>query len=343
MAYLTRYGSLWGSVPATTGRVFWVAPSATYYIEGRPYSASDDNDGLSPERALVTVDRAVALTKLSAGGGPLTAATVYGDVIVLLPGTHTAAASLVLSQAGVTIMGVPHDRAQNISGTAIATSNRTRRPLATLTVVAGADIGSVTASDVTISNLRLLPVSTKKCLTFTTAASRLRVLNCYIDLATVAGNASTGGIFGTSTTQAPADIQIIGCVFKEANAGTTNGAGLSLGAAVGFLVEDCYFVKQFTASSAAWTSATVVNTNTTGLFVNNTFFAAGGGAGDVITNGVKGASLAGTSVVGLMRNVVGVKTTNPFTSFAAGDCDLALNYVATVAGGTGGTLITSTT
>jgi hypothetical protein len=45
--------------------------------------------------------------------------------------------------------------------------------------------------------------------------------------------------------------------------------------------------------------------------------------------------LSNADVVLLNRNTFGVKTTVPFDDFAAADCDLVQNYVATVAGGTG--------
>ena len=96
MGYVTKYGSFWGMIPQTAGRVFWVAPAASYTVEGRTYVASDDNDGLSPERAKLTLDDTI---------GDCTANV--GDVIVLLPGAHSWSASVAADVAGVTIMGLP--------------------------------------------------------------------------------------------------------------------------------------------------------------------------------------------------------------------------------------------
>jgi hypothetical protein len=89
MGYLTKYGSMWGAIPMTGGQVFWVAPAASYTVDGRAYSASDDNDGLSPERALRTVNRACALATAS-----------VGDVIALLPGAHVTPTAAAVSKAG---------------------------------------------------------------------------------------------------------------------------------------------------------------------------------------------------------------------------------------------------
>ena len=98
MGYLTKYGTFWGMVPQTTGRIFWVAPSASYTVEGRTYAASDNNDGLSPERALRTLDRAFDTGYATAN---------VGDVIVLLPGSHSWTATTTVDIAGVTITGMP--------------------------------------------------------------------------------------------------------------------------------------------------------------------------------------------------------------------------------------------
>src|ERR1700752_1669983 len=96
MALITKYGSFWGLIPQTTGRYFWVSPSDSYVIEGNTYSASDNNDGLSPERALRTVNQAI--TNATANGG---------DVIVLLPGAHSVSATVNINKAGLTFTGIP--------------------------------------------------------------------------------------------------------------------------------------------------------------------------------------------------------------------------------------------
>ena len=76
MAYVTKYGTLFGKLPNQTGRVHFVAPSSSYTVDGRSYSASDDNDGLSPERALATITQ--AHTNITASAG---------ETIFLLEGT----------------------------------------------------------------------------------------------------------------------------------------------------------------------------------------------------------------------------------------------------------------
>ena len=95
MPYLTKYGTYFGSVPAQLGRVHFVAPSASYTVDGRSFAASDDNDGLSPERALLTLSQ--ALTNITASAG---------EVIILLEGTHSPSATVRVQKAGITIAGV---------------------------------------------------------------------------------------------------------------------------------------------------------------------------------------------------------------------------------------------
>ena len=56
MGYITKYGTIWGNIPNTGGRVFWVSPADTYTVDGKTYRASDNADGLSPERAKRTIN-----------------------------------------------------------------------------------------------------------------------------------------------------------------------------------------------------------------------------------------------------------------------------------------------
>lgn len=328
MSFLTKYGTLWGAIPMTAGRVIWVAPSSPYTVDGRAYDASDGNSGLSPEDALSSIARAVAIANAS-----------VGEIIALLPGTHTASASIAASKAGLTFIGMPYFP----TGSGGHYGVRSLRPPVTITTSASDEAINITAADNTFINIRFLPVTQQKAVDYTAAADRLRFIECMIDMTSATAHANTRGIFGSATSVAPSDIVFDRCFIVESNAGTTNGAAIDLGAAVNFLVQNCVFIKKFRASSAAWTSAVVVNDNTSGTFAYNRVMAFGGAAGDAITNWVLGATLTNAAVVLFERNIAGVNITKFAEDFAAADCDLALNYVATVAGGTGGTLITATT
>src|SRR3990167_8720227 len=168
MGYLTKYGSLWGAVPQTCGRVFWVSPTDTFTIEGTAWPASDENDGLSPERPLRRVNRAWALVTANAG-----------DIIMLLPGTHVAqnmagtATSIAANVAGVTMMGLP-----SMGGNML-------RQRASLNIAAADETVNVTAADIEIANISFVGVAAQTAiatLNFSAAANRLYIHDCTVDV-----------------------------------------------------------------------------------------------------------------------------------------------------------------
>lgn len=323
MAMLTKYGTLWGAVPMTAGQVIWVAPSASYTVDGRAYNASDDNDGLSPERAKLTISSAIGAATAN-----------VGDVIALLPGTHSSAAAAA-SKAGVTFVGLPYYPESNDSTPAI--------PQAIVTGTTGAAI-AVTGADVAFYNIKFVPITAQSAVTFTTAANRLRFKHCVVDFTGVTGHASTKGIVATGATQAPRGIRFDGCFFKAGNATTSCGPAIDVGAATDFIINRCtVYHDGAVASVTAWLVAIKMNDNCQGMIRDSDFIAnALGGAG--VTKFVEAAALTGTSVVQAFGNRASVNTGGLLLDdFAAADVELCNNYIATVAGGTGGTLITATT
>lgn len=188
MAYLTRYGSYWGTVPPTTGNIYFVAPGAgSYTLAGpqgiRTYTASDNNDGLSPERALATINRAWALVTASAG-----------DVIVLLAGTHSAAAGTInCNVAGVTMLGVGH----RFDGVAQLT-----RPQTIIQGATGGNTGladdliNITASGVEIGYVELRPTQgyDAVCWETDTGLTGIYLHHIKLDLETAVATTKTRGI-----------------------------------------------------------------------------------------------------------------------------------------------------
>ncbi len=75
MAYYADYINPLG------GSVFWVGPSG--YVAESGIGASDNNDGLSPQKPLVTIQ--AGLDKCTNG---------QGDTVMLLPGSWTITAAL---------------------------------------------------------------------------------------------------------------------------------------------------------------------------------------------------------------------------------------------------------
>lgn len=327
MAFLTKFGTIWGSQPNTGGQVFWVAPSTSYTVDGKAYSASDGNDGLSPERALATV--AQAITNSTAN---------VGEVIVLLPGTHTATAALV-PKAGTKIVGLPYYPSESRDMEYGSSLNHQPQAILTQSTAATVLIAN-TAADVVIANITLRPITQAAAVTYTTASNRLTIRDCFIDMKTPVGHANTKGIISTGATQAPEGLRIANNVFLEGNGGTSCGVALEVAASINFMVSANTFWHDSTvASSATWTTASQAQDNCQGVFVSN--FVNGGGG--TITNGFRGITHTGAGIVQFVANLFTVAVTNPITAWAAADVGLLNNYVATVAGGTGGTLITSST
>ena len=323
MATLTKYGTQFGTLPITLGNIFFVSPSASYVVCGKTYIASDNNDGLSPDRAKLTISSAIADATSNAG-----------DVIALFPGTHTSAAA-ALSKAGLTFVGLPYFPSAQVGG------YHGWQPQVTLTPSATAAI-AITAADNSFYNLRLLPVTAQTCVTMTTAAARTKFVHCMVDNTGVTGHASTKGIVVT-TANLPRGVQFHGCVLKDASVTTSNGEAVNLAASVDFLINNCTVYKDGQiASGVAWTTAIVVESGCTGTFKNMDAIVSEVSVG--ITKVVTGAALAGAGVVHAIGCTMTVNTGGLlFDDFAAADFDLCNNYVATVAGGTGGTLITATT
>jgi len=327
VAFLTKYGTLWGQLPHTTGSVYWVAPSDTYTVDGRAYTASNDNDGLSPERAVRTPNHVV--TNLATAN--------VGDVVALLPGTHTLTASVALNKAGLTFIGVPYLPDPRVERGCASS------PQTILTISATDEIVNVTAADNAFINLVIRPITAATGINFTTAANRLLFRDCLIDMKTPAGHASTRGIAATGATQAPDRVVIQNCDFVEDNAGTSQGVAVEFAATTNLRFERNTVYKELAASSAAWAVAVQFQDNCTGIVRDNDVMCVGGAAGDAITKGFNGVTHTSAAAILFARNYKGVNVTLLFDDWAAADVDLANNYTATVAGGTGGTLITATT
>lgn len=219
MSLITKYGSLYGQIPQHTGRVFYVSPGATYTLDGRTFSASDNNDGQSPERALRTVNQAVT-----------NAAANSGDVILLLEGTHTVTATQRLNKAGLTLWGVAsgHKQINRLQPRTILAATGTSIPLL-----------SIESNNTEVGYLDLRPTTSFSAVIFstsgTTAIDGVYIHDCHFDLETPAVELGTTGIdLGYRSTT----------LTLEGDSTAKNGNGIQ-GAAPGTLtsivVEDCVF------------------------------------------------------------------------------------------------------
>lgn len=318
MAYLTKYGTNWGSIPEEGGNIYWVGPSASYVVEGRSYPASDDNDGLSPERALRRINRAWALVTADAD-----------DTIALLPGTHNAAAagtstatSIAANVAGVRMVGIPRGS---------QTGNPYRKK--TLVTCAAADETiNVTAANIEMANFTLLGdvLNTASAnLNLSAAANGFHLHDFAVDV-----TAQTAGtsILGIDAAGAAAGVVIEKGYFRVDG---TFGAMIDTTALVNSLVQDCDV--DLTAGTLA--AAVTVGAATTVTIRRNSFFGAG-----THTAAIDGTGATVAGACRLHYNLFSVLCTVPIDNFSATNLtDMLNNYIATIGAGTGGTLISLNT
>ncbi len=314
MGNLTKYGSFIGNIPATVGRVFWVAPSLTYMVDGKYYESSDDNDGLSPDKALRRVNRAWQLVTAN-----------QGDVIVLLPGTHSAAnsagtaTSVAASTAGVTMMGLP--------------GGNPYRKRTLLTIAAADQTVNVTAADIEIANITFLGdvLNTATAhLDFSSAANRLHIHDCTVDVtAQTAGTSATG----FAALGAAAHVTIERCVFHVDGA---FGVSIDMTATVDSAVQDCIFSLQ----TGTWAAVIGVGAATDRCFILRNQFNCGAGT---MTKTIIDTGTSAANGIYIADNLFGVNTTKAVDDFSAGEAVIDQNFIFTVGGGTGGTLIAAIT
>lgn len=288
MPFVTKYGTYFGLVPAQLGRVHFVAPSASYTVDGRSYSASDNNDGLSPERALLTLSQ--ALTNITASAG---------EVIVLLEGTHSPSATVRVQKAGITIAGIRSSFASDlVAGQAFgAVGLKSKLDFGT----AAAPGLSIEADNVEVCFVELRPASGFAGVIFRNAnPDGLYIHDCVVNLGAgqaisldtlgidFSYRADTAGLAGRAmaklaqtTQKATAYLANVAFISQGAQ-----GNGL-LTATADVTVVGCRFHNRI----GAWASPFVVATGTGFIYVQGAQFTAAGNGG--IGTGISGA-VAGT-------------------------------------------------
>jgi hypothetical protein len=301
-----NYGRLWGQIPNTAGQVFWVAPSDGYTVGGNAYRASNDNSGLLPEQALRTVNRAWALATANAG-----------DVIVLLPGTHTPTASIAASVAGVTMMGLPGGAGNYL------------RQKATIAAVTGDETMNITAAGIEIAYLNVIPVTAQEAIDVTAVAG-VHIHHCMIDMNTPAVSTSTVGIAAIG---AATELLIDSCYF---NCDGAQGNAIVATATLDSVISNCLF----SLSAGTWASAILCGAATDRLLVARDTFSC---AGTAITVGVNGTGATLATGVLCHDNRFSSLVTVPIDGFDAAECEISENYDAGVGAADGGVLITAIT
>jgi hypothetical protein len=320
VGYLTKFGTQWGDVPQTFGNVYWVAPGAgTYTVEGRSYSASDNNDGLSPERALATIPQAISNATASAG-----------DVIMLLPGTYTNAATVTISKAGLTFVGIyPSNR--------ISPNQRPYGPTSKVnwtSTFAGNGI-TLTAADTTFCGINFIPLTARAVLAGTTCP-RTTFIDCSVTMSAAASTSTKGFVFSGGSSSF---CSFQNCYFLDSVATSAQGPCMDLTALDGFVVENCTIVC--TGTSSAWAVGVQLGAGSSGIFRNNHIAAQGAGT---ITIGVDGTGVAVANAIMFSNNFYGVSPgAGAVKNLTNADAGIVQNFYATIGGGAGFVIQTVTT
>jgi hypothetical protein len=324
MALLTKYGSFWGYLPMTSGRIFWVAPGTSYTIEGQTLPASNDQDGLSPERAFSTLAYAV----LSTRSNPM----VAGDVVVLLPGLHSNTATVTISTNGIIVTGIPG----SIPRFGSRRSGGGKRNISRIanTTTAGTTI-DVAADDVEIAWLHLAPAAGGgQGINVNIGADRTYIHDCTTALVATASTTTYGIAFGTAATGVCEDTLIANCYFQSglSNSSGANGPAISgLCTVYGLTIEQSTFELKGTA---AWASAiTTVSAGSLGVAIRDCDFINPTSATTVITTAITttGQTIDGSTQVHRCYIPAG---TDGCTASAMVDIVLTESYTANSSGGT---------
>lgn len=241
-----------------------------------------------------------------------------GDNIVCLPGTHTTTANVAIAKAGVTVWG-PEAWA----------GIKTQRPSANIVPLAATDGFTVTAPDVAFRGVTITPITQKVGITYSALALRLQVTGCHLDMNVAVAHTSTKGIIATG---AAVDTYIAGNTFYSLGA---HGPFLTVTGLLNYHVFDNDFIV---LTGGTMANAVLVGAAAQGLIEKNKFF------GGTITAAIDGTGATGAGACRIFENRFGVLCTVPIDNFSATNLtDLALNYVATIGAGTGGTLVSLNT
>jgi hypothetical protein len=229
--------------------------------------------------------------------------------VALLPGTHTVATtSVAWNKAGVTLLGLPYYPDQHTRNRAAAMFSRPKT-IVTTSIAADQAI-NVTAADAMFVNIVMRPITGAAFMDFTTAADRLSIRDCHIDLKTPVGAANTAGVVATGATQAPTYISFVNCTMEEDNGGTSQSFAVDVGAAAPFLIDSCTIWKDGnTASTAAWDVAIQIRDNAWGMVRDCDVFVCTSAAGGKITKAFNGVDMTVAESINFSRNYSAVSVT----------------------------------
>lgn len=313
---LTKYGTLMGDIPGFLGRVFWVSPSASFTLNGDSVEASDNNTGLQPQFALRTIQAAINLATASAG-----------DVIALLPGTHTSAAQVTITKAGLTFIGV----SQNFRDRESVKPYPLASKVNWTSTLAGTAV-ALSVADCTFIGINMIPVTARTFMTLLTCP-RTVFIDCAVTLS-AAASTSTKGLVASGGSSA--NCHFVNCAFMNTVATSAQGPALDITGLDAVLVEDCLIAM--TGTSSAWAVAVQCGSGTAGTMRRCALYTYGAGT---MTIGVDGTGVTVANSFNIENNKCGVSPgAGAYKNFDADSVSLVFNHLGTVSGGTGGTLST---
>ena len=243
-----------------------------------------------------------------------------GDAIVLLPGTHTLTANIALAKSNISIWG----------GDAWA-GRKVRKPTSILQGIAGSAAFAITGADVSFQGITIVPITALSFATFTGAADGLTVENCYFDMVTPVVNIATEGFTGSAA--------IDNFLFRG-NVAWSDGAQGPVVELTGNNQNALFENNHYHVNTGTWASA-VNLISPDGIVVKGDLATCGGTAMTACYTGSGTTVIAGVVFSDCRNGVLVTKFVDGFgtTSHA----ELVNNYLATVGGGTGGTLVTVVT
>jgi len=256
-----------------------------------------------------------------------------GDIIMLLPGAHSWAATAALNVAGVSVFGIrrgiPLERSRMPGGGARMYSSVT-------TSVAGTNVLTVTAADIEIAYLHIIPLAATAGIKPSAAADRLYVHDNSWYMATASDSATTGmdGTW-TGTTTTLDDVIVRNCYFYVSD---NQGPAIRMqGTTLDLTIENCTFKL---VGDTAWDDAIEIVSASLGSTFRDCDFLQRS-TGTVITDCIDltGATIDGSSTTLRCYFAVG---SDPLEVASVADSQNAENYLMQAAASVGGTLILST-
>jgi hypothetical protein len=241
-----------------------------------------------------------------------------GDAIVVLEGAHTLTTALAVAKNNVSFWGPEAwDDAP------------VQKPSAIITPLAASDGFTVTGTDVAFRGVTIVPITQKVGITGSAAALRLKVVGCHFDMNVAVAHVNTKGIIATG---AAVDWFIKGNTFYSLGA---HGPFITVTGLLNYAIKDNDFIV---LTGGVMANAILVGAAAQGLISYNNFF------GGTLTAAIDGTGATVAASCRIFRNLFGVLCTVPIDNFSATNLtDMALNYLATVGAGSGGTLIQNNT